>query len=268
MTTSISSLVIDDDPLYCESIIKWLKDNGVNQFDTATSAEAGASKVQKLQPTIIFLDNYLPNLNGREVIELYKELSPNSIVVFMSSAFTIQDVIMGIRDQSNYIFNKDDLSRDSIKMIIEAARKSISENTGFLSSALKLFNSKEQRTSNKSIIILEDDPIYAFRTQWLINNTQQDYNIDLFGSITELKNADMRAVPELAILDYNLPDGTNETAIKLLHQKYPSTKIIVHTTHSDHNLAINLQQLGIQGYVIKDSTWSDNLEELVCSILD
>lgn len=267
MSNTISALIIEDDLFYAELITKWLRDAGLDEIEVVQTAEAGEAKLRESQPSIVFLDNYLPNIKGREVIELYQELSPSSVIVFMSSNFTVDDVIIGIRNQSNYIFDKEELSQSTIQKIIETFLHAKKFKTGFLTSALELIKLEGEENRANQILLLEDDPILAFRTKMMIHKGYTEHRVELFSSIKDILEYNITDIPDLAILDYNLPDGTNEVVVTYLNDHYPSVKILVHTSHADPQLALKLKNIGIHGYVVKDKQWAGNMEQELSNLI-
>jgi DNA-binding response OmpR family regulator len=81
----LTVLIIEDDEMFANLLKKWIEEDAT-RVDIVDSAERGTFLVTSLKPDIILLDNNLPKLIGRDVIELYLDLSPNSKIFMMTAA--------------------------------------------------------------------------------------------------------------------------------------------------------------------------------------
>lgn len=80
-------LVIDDEKIVCTSFERALGDAGY-EVDSALSSEAALRKVEKKEYDVIFIDYVLPgDTDGVKVCKAIKEISPDSIAVFMTGKF-------------------------------------------------------------------------------------------------------------------------------------------------------------------------------------
>lgn len=60
-----------------------------------------------------------------------------------------------------------------------------------------------------SISILEDDPDIGFLLNFFL--TEEGYKITVFGTVTAFSNAFRQELPDLILMDVNLPDGNGIT---------------------------------------------------------
>ena len=88
MTTSTNAgrriLVVDDEPLVCESIRRMLAVDG-HQVETATSGEAALALFGKDRFDLIIVDYELPLMNGDKVAVAIKALDPNQPIVLITA---------------------------------------------------------------------------------------------------------------------------------------------------------------------------------------
>src|SRR5262249_45156170 len=69
-TSTIRTLIVDDEPLARKGIRVWLKsEQDVDIIGEATDGEEAVENIQKLKPDLLFLDVRMPGLDGFEVLE-------------------------------------------------------------------------------------------------------------------------------------------------------------------------------------------------------
>ncbi|NNE55950.1 MAG: response regulator [Flavobacteriales bacterium] len=116
-------LIVEDDKVYAMKLSSWLKEYD-GEIELCETAERGAHVVATKQPTIVFLDNKLPKLDGREVVRYYKELSPKTVIIMMSTAFTIEDISESKENGADFLFDKLDTDKDDIGDILDVVESS------------------------------------------------------------------------------------------------------------------------------------------------
>jgi two-component system nitrate/nitrite response regulator NarL len=107
-----------------------------------------------------------------------------------------------------------------------------------------------------SVAFVDDHPILL---EGLVSlyGSRKDLNIIAKGenAVDALKIVEEH-LPEVLVIDLNMP-GDTIAALELIVRKYPSTKIIVFTATSSIEIAIQVLNLGVGGYVLKGSTAED-----------
>jgi CheY-like chemotaxis protein len=76
-------LVVDDDPLVCDSIRRVLACDR-HQVETATSGEAALALFQQGKFDLIIVDYEMPGMNGDELAAAVKALDPHQPVVMIT----------------------------------------------------------------------------------------------------------------------------------------------------------------------------------------
>ena len=90
-------LIIDDDPMICETVRLALVHEGYDAKALAKPEEAFA-RVQSERPDLVILDLYMPDVNGWDICRKLKadpELKRIPVMIFTGSNETV-DVIAGI----------------------------------------------------------------------------------------------------------------------------------------------------------------------------
>lgn len=88
----LKALVIDDESSICRSIAGILEDEGW-QAIIAHSGTAGLVELNQHQPAVVFLDIWMPGMDGIETLQRIKDLSPTTPVIMMSGHGTIDTAV-------------------------------------------------------------------------------------------------------------------------------------------------------------------------------
>jgi len=63
--------------------------------------------------------------------------------------------------------------------------------------------------------------------------------------------------PHLVLMDLSMPKTDGLVAIKEVKRRFPKTKVLVLTVYKDEELIMATLDLGVNGYVLKDSTYTE-----------
>ncbi len=76
-----------------------------------------------------------------------------------------------------------------------------------------------------------------------------------------------RKMPDVVLLDLQMPvlDGT--ATAEYLHENYPLVKIIVLTMHDEDRMVLHLLEKGVSGYLLKDAD-PDEVEKAIRKVMD
>lgn len=115
---------------------------------------------------------------------------------------------------------------------------------------------------NKKILIADDHTIVSRGLLYLINMHFDAYNIDEVSSLKDLFKALEANDYDFLILDINLSDGSSVEHIPGIISKYPLLSILVHSMMAEEVYAKKLMQMGISGFLKKNSTEKETIEAL------
>ncbi|NUF27615.1 two-component system, CitB family, response regulator CitB [Gilliamella bombicola] len=94
----IKVLIVEDEPILAELNAEFIqKDTKVNVIGIASNLEEAKIMVEKLKPTLILLDNYLPDGQGIELFEYIINNHLNSYVIFITAASDMDTCSKAIR---------------------------------------------------------------------------------------------------------------------------------------------------------------------------
>lgn len=95
---SIEVLIVEDEPILAELNVEFIqRDTKVKALGIASTLAEAKIMVEKLQPTLILLDNYLPDGKG---IELFEHIVNNNLscyVIFITAASDMETCSRAIR---------------------------------------------------------------------------------------------------------------------------------------------------------------------------
>jgi len=81
----IRTLIVDDSPLFRESISEFLDDLAdVERVGVAPDGNAALEMIRACRPDLVLLDLQMPGLNGMETMERLRPLSPETRVVILT----------------------------------------------------------------------------------------------------------------------------------------------------------------------------------------
>ncbi len=88
----VSVLVIDDSDHVRTMFAITFKSMGIKNVHYAADGEEGLMRFKVDRPTITFLDNMLPKLNGMAVLKEIRAIKPDAIVIMISAVSNIEAI--------------------------------------------------------------------------------------------------------------------------------------------------------------------------------
>ena len=107
------------------------------------------------------------------------------------------------------------------------------------------------------IIIADDHPVFRSGLQMIISS---DKKLEVIAEAVDGKKA-LEIIrehePDVAILDVNMPEVTGFDVVRELQKYNLATEIIILTMHKDEAMFNSAMDLGIKGYLLKESAVED-----------
>lgn len=82
------------------------------------------------------------------------------------------------------------------------------------------------------------------------------------GSIGELNDLDVLSIPDVVVLDIQLPDGHGLTAIGTIRTRWNTARIVILSGFADPVARRRAQELGVDGYILKDLDGGEIVEAI------
>ncbi len=106
--------------------------------------------------------------------------------------------------------------------------------------------------------IVDDHILFRQGIELLLSRVDEVDLIFDVGSGEELLEKLMTVVPDVLLLDLDMPGMNGIDTYKVVHERYPDLKVLVLTMHKEERMIAYLMELGVNGYLLKDT----NREEL------
>jgi len=122
-------LIIDDEKNIQASMASILEDENYKVF-FASSGEEGLEKFKNINPDAIFLDIWLPGIDGLETLKKILEIKPSQIIIMISGHVNITTAVKAVKDGA-YDFLEKPLSIDKVLFVLRRGldyRKILEEN--------------------------------------------------------------------------------------------------------------------------------------------
>jgi len=116
------------------------------------------------------------------------------------------------------------------------------------------------RMQTRILVISKDKTLHRFMQE---NLNEENYDISSTAFIDDdLKTTMERELPDLVIMDINMPVMSGIAATKEITENYPFAKVLVLTMTNEQEHIKNMIEVGAGGYILKNS----GQEELVSAI--
>ncbi len=240
---------LEQDPVYKYHILE------------AETGEEALAICSQNQPDLILLDFLLPDLDGLELLETFREMPEFSQIpmIMLTGQGDSTIALKAMKDKaSDYILK----SKITPKSLAEIIHKVIGN------SAEKL----EVKTSVTKIIIAEDcEEERQIYIRYLTKENQDQYQYEIIECETkkELLEICQQVIPHLIIIDYYLPDGEGISVLDKLNNILDLTKIpvIVITGQGNEQIVVNVMKRGAKDYLIKKNITPQILTQTVQNLI-
>lgn len=213
------------------------------------------------QPDLILLDFLLPDLDGLELLETFRQMPEYAQipVIMLTGQGDSTIALKAMKDKaSDYILK----SKVTPKSLAEIIHKIID-------------NSPEKyplETSLTKIIIAEDcEEERQIYIRYLTKENQDQYQYEIIECETkkELLEICQQVIPHLIMIDYYLPDGEGISVLDKLNNILDLTKIpvIVITGQGNEQIVVDVMKRGAKDYLIKKNITPQILTQTVQNLI-
>ena len=148
-------LIVDDEPLVRWSLKERFSREGYTMLEAGTAAEAIAQAGASLD--LVLLDYRLPDGDGLTVLRRFKELAPDTPVVFMTAFSTVENAVEAMKHGAYHYVNKP-FNLDDVAAIVEKALE-----TGRLRREVRTYRTNQGRDFSFDAIIGESPAMVAVK---------------------------------------------------------------------------------------------------------
>lgn len=109
-------------------------------------------------------------------------------------------------------------------------------------------------TKNIQVAVADDHSLLRNALAKLINSFDSYSVIFEAGNGNEIKEKlSKHVIPDIVLLDVNMPDMDGYETAQWLHKNYPQVKVLALSMFSDENIIIRMLKLGAKGYILKNA---------------
>lgn len=108
-----------------------------------------------------------------------------------------------------------------------------------------------------NIFVVDDDAMYCSVLAHFLS-FNPDYNVKKFNTAKDFLSA-LHEKPEIATVDYNMPEMTGDVLLTTIKEQSPDTKVIMVSSQQDIKVAIDLFKKGAYDYIVKDADTQQRL---------
>ena len=252
--------IIDDDELYLAQLSQRLSTGSSVSVTTFPSVEKAMSEIDQL-PHIILLDHALKGVNGADAIPMLKKESPSSNVVLMTGQSEVEVAATAMRNGASQFLRKDISIVRNITKVIREIDVNDSSNNGIMNR----FHSLLQQTSKwhpEVIFVVEDEEIFAQAIKFTLVKVFPQAKIFLYHDGGAAIKA-MSTPPDLVILDYQLGYVKGDKVLGEINELAKDVKVVMLSGQEDLDVALNLFELGIDDYIVKNPTWKETFSNVI-----
>lgn len=132
-----SVLVVDDEPGMCHILKRLLTDEGYH-VETATHGDTALKLISDQSYDVVMQDIRMPGMNGMEILDRIREVSPDTAVIMMTAYGTVESAVQAMK-QGAYEYISKPFNNDEVLHIVSNAveRKRLLDRTRYLSEVLE-----------------------------------------------------------------------------------------------------------------------------------
>lgn len=123
MKKVIKLLIIDDDDFVSASLSDFLINKGFS-VRTASNGKDGIVSFEREQPSLVLLDQKLPDMEGVDVCQKILEINPNAKIIFITAYATVQYAVEAMQAGASHYLSKP-FELDELSITIDMALKNV-----------------------------------------------------------------------------------------------------------------------------------------------
>src|SRR5947208_3322663 len=117
-----------------------------------------------------------------------------------------------------------------------------------------MVNRLDMKDKTHSVVIVDDHQLFANILETLVN-TFENFHVLYYVKngadfLTKLKSKEN--IPDVVLMDINMPGMSGIDTMNIVNEKYPSIKAIALTMDDDDDTIVRMLHAGARGYLSKD----------------
>jgi DNA-binding NarL/FixJ family response regulator len=107
-------------------------------------------------------------------------------------------------------------------------------------------------TEKMKLLIVDDHALFREGLASILRSEPDIEIIGLAGSVKEAQEVVHKTRPDIALMDFSLPDGTGVEATRLILAEHPDCKVIFLTMSEEDETLFEAVRCGAKGYLLKN----------------
>ncbi len=218
---------------------------------------------------IEYFNVQLSNVNENMVKEALELFYPEVIILFRETQGTSEENIIKNMCKTNKYKNTviivmgdkmEGLEEYDIKYVNKAINSNDLKN--MIVNSLYEIKCKKSTNEDKKHILVVDDYSVTLRSMKLM--LQDKYRISIANSIETTKSSLEREIPDLVLLDYDMPEYDGKAILKMIREdeKTKDLPVVFLSAIDDFDKITDVMELKPQGYILKSSSKQRILTEI------
>lgn len=104
------------------------------------------------------------------------------------------------------------------------------------------------------VAIFEDRKLVRDAFEAIVNGTPGLTCVGSYANASDVLHSIQRSLPDVVLMDIEMPGMSGIEATRLVHKKFPEVKILIQTVFDEDEKLFTAICAGASGYVLKDST--------------
>jgi DNA-binding NtrC family response regulator len=151
-------LIIDDDDFVTASLSDFLINKGFG-VQTSSNGKDGLARFERDQPSLVLLDQKLPDMEGVEVCHKILEINPNTKIIFITAYATVQYAVEAMQAGAFHYLSKP-FELDELSITIDMALKNV-----HLEGKLRVQDYERQKEKQEKKLIGSSEVMKRIREQ-------------------------------------------------------------------------------------------------------
>jgi DNA-binding NtrC family response regulator len=185
----IEVLIIDDDHLFVASLSDFLSHKGYS-IRAVRNGRDGLKSIESHQPSIVLLDQKLPDMEGREVCRKILDASPTTKVIFVTAYATVKSAVDAMQAGAfNYLSKPFEL--DELLILMGLAARSVQ-----MEGKIRVQNYEKEKARDEVNLIGSSEVMRRIKEQIKLASGT-DANVVITGETGVGKNVVARSIHDL-----------------------------------------------------------------------
>ena len=105
-----------------------------------------------------------------------------------------------------------------------------------------------------SVLIYDDSEAIRSSITALLNNTEGFISVGAFADAVNVESQVKELLPDIVLMDINMPGKNGIEATKLIKTKYPHVRVLIQTAFDNDENVFGSLQAGAEGYLLKSAS--------------